>query len=927
MTGLLTYLPDVDGPAQPRFLGRVAERAHIEHLLGAVRDGLSGALVLRGEAGIGKTTLLDETAASATDLRVLRLVGIESEMELGYAGLHLLLHPFVDDLDTLPPRQRQALRVAFGLEEGAGVDGLLVGLATLMALSTVAARQPLLCIVDDAQWLDRESTDVLAFVARRLYADRVGLIIAVRDPDGERMSYQGVTEVRLGGLAEREAAQLLERVAAGPVRDDVARHIAVETGGNPLAVLELGARLTALQLTGQAPLPHPLPVGRQIEAQFSGQIQALPEDTQTFLLTAAADTTGDTTLLLRAGRALGFDRGAASPAVDAGMIVVEPRTTFRHPLIRSAVYDLARDAERRRVHEALAEATDAHADPDRRAWHRAVAASGVDDDIARDLEQAAGRARRRGGCATAASFLIRSAQLSGDPAERVSRLLAAAEEELAAGDPSRSQVLLAEAQPDIASPLDVARAQAIQGGALLWLGQPAHAPATLLEAAQSLRPYDVIAARGIVLEAMRAAVYVGRYAIDADIISVCRAALAMPLPPDATSGVDDLLFDGIASWLVGEYRMAAPLLRTALAMLSTAPSEAALRSLDFGCWAALYLGDIERAAALSRTFLAAARERGAWTSVASGLHYSVLVDLARGAVVDAGAHAAEEREVESARSETRMHSGIPLALAWSGRETELRDLAALTRRDAPGMSRGRTLTCTEYATALLELGLGNYTEALAWFPPDWEQQGNFAALGVADYVEAAARGGDVPAAVAAAKRFEVRAQAANTPALLGLLARCRALVAVGDDVEALYDESIALLEAATAEAEVARSRLLYGEWLRRANRPLDARAQLRLALETFAAIGAACFAERARAELLVAGGRAGRSDRPPPTELTAREAQVAHMAARGATNVEIAGRLFISANTVDYHLRKVYRKLGITSRRQLRSSEFAEAVV
>ena len=420
-----------------------------------------------------------------------------------------------------------------------------------------------------------------------------------------------LSELRLAGLAEPDAAQLLASVAAGPVQPDVARQIAVATGGNPLATLEIGARLTTVQLAGRAPLPHQLPVGRQIEEQFIGQVRALPDHTQTLLLTAAADTTGDPALVLRAGRTLGFDRTSASPAEDADMIVLEPRISFRHPLIRSAVYDLAGDADRRRVHQALADVTDATADPDRRAWHRAVAASGFDEDIADELERAAGRAGRRGGRAAAASFLTRAAQLSGDPATRASRLLAAAEEEIAAGNPARGQTLVDQARPELASPLELARAQAIQGGALMWLGQPARAPATLLEAAESLRPYDLAAARGMVLETMRAAVFAGRYAIDADITAVARAALAMPLPPDTAPGVDDLLLDGIAGWNVGEYSVAAPLLRTALAALSAAPSGAAsLRSLDFGCWAALYLGDIESAAAVSRTFEAAAARPG-----------------------------------------------------------------------------------------------------------------------------------------------------------------------------------------------------------------------------------------------------------------------------------------------------------------------------
>ncbi len=402
-----------------------------------MRGGLSGALVLRGEPGIGKTALLEYAAGLAEGMRVLRLVGIESEMELGYAALHQLLHPLLDEIDVLPARQRRALGTAFGLEGEATVDRMMVGLAALTLLSASAKPRPVLCIVDDAHWIDRESADGLAFVARRLYADRVGMVIAVRDPFAGHAAFDGIAEIHLDGLAEAEARQLLAGLAAGPIDDRVGRRVIAETGGNPLALVELGPLLTAAQLVGGAPVPEPLPVGRRLEARFSDQVRGLPGGTQTLLLAAAADPTGDPALLWRAGGALGFGRDAAATAEAADLLVLGPPVAFRHPLIRSAVYYGAPQAERRRVHKALAEATDADRDADRRAWHRAAAAEAADEPLAADLERAAGRARVRGGCAAAAALLARAAQLSLDPARRSVRLLAAADEEFAAGAPLR----------------------------------------------------------------------------------------------------------------------------------------------------------------------------------------------------------------------------------------------------------------------------------------------------------------------------------------------------------------------------------------------------------------------------------------------------------------------------------------------------------
>ena len=905
------------GAASARqLLGREREREEIERVLGSVRNGLSGALVLRGEPGIGKTALLEYAVGLAKDMRVLRLVGIESEMELGYAALHQLLLPLLGEIEVLPVRQRRALGTAFGLEGEAAVDRMMVGLAALTLLSTFATRRPVLCVIDDAQWIDRESADVLAFVARRLYADRVAMVIAVRDPFAGHAAFDGIVEIRLDGLAEPEANQLLAAVAAGPVLDQVGSRVIAETRGNPLALEELGPLLTAGQLAGDTPMPEPIPVGSRLEARFSLQVRGLPKDTQTLLLAAAADPTGDPALLWRVGRALGFGRDAAAAAEAADLLMLGPPVTFRHPLVRSAVYYGALDPERRRVHQALAEATDADRDADRRAWHRSAAAAGHDEEVAADLELAAGRARARGGCAAAAAFLTRAAQLSLDPASRAVRLLAAADEEIAAGAPLRTQTLLDQALPDLQGPLDQAHAKALQGGLLVWQRGRAAAPSLLLEAAQAFWDHDVGAGREVLLEALLAATYVGRFAVGTDLIDVADAALRMPGVTEPTCG--DLLLDGLAAWITGSYARAEPQLRRAITLLQSDPvAGQELRWVNFGCFAACALGDNLSLSVLARMVTSLADERGAWLSLREGLHCVVLGELIGGDLSDASAHAAEAKEIESAFGYPPEDITLALTLAWRGDEAELRAVADATRRDAPTNSRGWSLVIADYSLALLELSLGNYEAAWASWPADWEWDLYLAMFVAADGVEAAVRAGRDAEASSIVERYGRRVQTAQTPVPRGLLARAQALIGGAGDAEALYRESIELLDAATAYGEAARSRLVYGEWLRRANRRRDARDQLRTAHQMFEAVGARAFCERARVELEATGERARPRRDESRTNLTPQEAQVARLAAGGATDAEIASRLFISPNTVDYHLRKVYRKLGITSRRRL----------
>jgi DNA-binding CsgD family transcriptional regulator len=901
--------------------GRAREWAELQELLDSVRDGLSGAVVMRGEAGIGKTALLDEVVASATDMHVLRLSGIESEMELGYAGLHQLLHPFLGEYEELPPRQREALAIVFGFTDGPAVDRMLVGLAALTILSNVATERPVLVVVDDAHWLDRESSTVLGFVARRLYADRVGLLIALQDPRGADDAYKEVPLIALEGLSPADAATLLARSSGDHVQLAVARRLVAETGGNPLALLELAPRLTPEQLAGQAPMPEPLPVGHRLEDRLLAEVRELPSETQTLLLAAAADTSGEAALLWRAGETLGYDRRAAEPAEKAQMLRLNPRVVFRNPLLRSAIYYGASDIDRRRAHAALADATEVGGDPDRRAWHRAVAANRPDDEVAAELEQAAQRARNRGGCASAAAYLTRAAELSSNPATRASRLLAAASEELAGGAPNRARALLAEANATgLESPLDQIRAKATEGSLLMFTGEPQRAAAILLDAATGLQPFSLEASRGLVLDSLQVAVYAGRFAKDVDVQGVARVALDMPKPSRAEPSTDDLLLEGLASTYLGDHLHAAPPLRSVIERLvSTPSSDAELRTIDYGCWGAIALGDVPSLRTLAARLAAMSSEQGAWPRVGAALYYLSRLALLSGDSELANTHAAEAREIGAALSGVGQLGAVLLTLAWGGYEAQVREELSIARRDAPDKGLGFTLANTEYAMALVELGAGDYRSAFAHFPPPWEQDLFLASFGVADYIEAAVRAREGEVAGAALERFELRVHAADTPALEGYAARCRALLAPNGDCERHYTESIDRLGSVGLEAEVARSRLVYGEWLRRARRAAEARGQLQSALDVFEAMGARAFARRTAAELLAAGGPARQRAQRSGDELTPQEAQVARLAADRATNQEIAARLFISPNTVDYHLRKVYRKLGITSRRELRS--------
>jgi DNA-binding CsgD family transcriptional regulator len=905
-------------PSHAALLDRELERGRIDRVLELARQGRSATLVLQGGPGTGKTTLLDYAVESGRDFEIVRVLGIESEAELGFAALHQLVLPFQAGLDSLPEPQRDALAGALGLRRSDPPDRFLLALAALTLLAGAATRRPLLCVVDDAQWLDRESAGILGFIARRLGADAIAMLFAVRDPSERIADLEGIPWVQIGGLPPEEAAQLLASAVAGDVDRGVSEQIIAQTGGNPLGLIELGGELSREQLAGEASLPELLPLGRSLQARYLRQIRSMPDETQVLLLAAAADPTGDPALLWRAGEFLGFGVHAAAPAEAEGLLGLSPLVRFRHPLIRSAVYHGAALAERMRVHQALARATDPRASADLRAWHRAEATMGPDESVAGELERAADRARERGGWAAGARFLARAASLTPDADERFRRVLAAAAAETTAGACVRAQALLNSVADQLGDPVRHAAALRVQGTIRFAQDQAAEAASVLLDAARRLAPLDVALARATLLEALAAARISGRLAKtgagDADIAHAVRS-LPLPSAPDATIG--DLVLDADATLLLDGLEAAVPVVKRAVAAMLEAPASSAelLTLTAVGCAAASSLGDDHALYSLAHWLEVQARDQGAVPPLSIALIFSGFSELFAGHLGQAHARYNERGAIEAARGGS-CEVGHALVLAWRGQDAEARTEAAAAARVAVEQGEGWKLALLEYARAVLALGLGHYEEALAAAPNGYRENVLLRTFALPDLIEAAVRCGERETAEQALASVASRAAASPTPLMLGLLARSRALLGSDADTEALYQEAIGYLQRARGRVHLARVELLYGEWLRRERRQRDAREHLQAAYGVFREVGADGFAERARVELAAAGGTA-RQPASSGDGLTPQELQVAALAATGFTNLEIASRLFISPKTVDYHLGKVYRKLGVGSRREL----------
>jgi DNA-binding CsgD family transcriptional regulator len=921
--------------AESKLLGRRRECEELDQLLKDVRAQRSRVIAVRGEAGVGKTVLLEYLARNASACRLARAAGVESEMELAFSGLHQLCGPMLDRLGHLPGPQRDALGTAFGLSDGPSPDRFLVGLATLSLLAEVAEERPLVCVVDDAQWVDRASMQVLAFVARRLLAESVAFVFAVREP-GTGLDLEGLPVLVVDGLGDGDARLLLESAIPGRLDEQVRDRIVAETRGNPLALLELPRGLTPAELAGGFGRPHARPLANRIEQSFLQRVQSLPAQTQRLLLTASAEPLGDATLLRRAADLLGIDGGAATPAEAAGLIEFGTRVRFCHPLVRSAAYRTGSVPERQAVHRALAEVTDPVSRPDRRAWHRAQAASGLDEEVASELERSADRARARGGVAAAAAFLERATELTPDPARRGARALAAAQAKFEAAAPDAADELLAMAELGPLDELQRARVARLRAQIAFTRSRGKDAPPLLLEAAKALEGLDDGLARETYLEAFGAALFAGRLGGQYGVREVAEAARAAPPGPQPARPID-LLLDGMATRRLerlavdaiseGSRAGMATLQRALQALRREDPrtKDDIMRLLGLSpmaqSMAAHELWDYEGWRELSTRSVRLARDVGALAVLPLLLTWLAAVHVCAGEFATAAALIEEADTITAATGNPPMRYASLFLVAWRGEEAPALKLIEAAIKDATARGEGRVLGLAGHLTAVLYNGLGRYPAALdaARRACEHDEFGNFG-WSLAELVEAGVRCGAVHEPVAALRILDERTRASGTDWALGILARSKALLGDDHTAESLYREAIERLERSRVLVHLARAHLVYGEWLRRQNRRRDGREHLRTAYEMFSSMGADAFAERARGELLATGETVRKRTVDTRQLLTAQERQIVRLAAERHSNTEIGSQLFISPRTVEYHLRKVFSKLGVSSRKELRGA-------
>lgn len=917
-----------------RLRGRVGECETLRNLLATVRSDGSAVLVLRGEAGVGKTALLDYVADEASGFLSVQVAGVESDMELAFAGLQQLCSPLLGHLDELPSPQRQALDVAFGRGVGDTPDRFLVGLAVLSLMAAAAESRPLLCIVDDAQWLDQVTVQTLAFVARRLLAEPIAMVFAVRD-NPEVLA--GLPELELAGISDAEARELLESVMVGGIDPRVRDRIVAETRGIPLAIVQVPRNVSATELSGGFWISGKRSSTAAIEDDFVRRVRSLPERTQRLLLIAAAEPVGDSALFLRAAASLDVDVDALAPAEADGIIEFGTRMRFRHPLMRSAAYRAADLLDRRTVHRALADATDSDADPDRRAWHAALAASGPDDTIAAELEASASRAQSRGGIAAAAAFLERATSLTANPAHRSARALAAAQAKRDAAALAEAYELLSIAELGPLTQLQaaqVARLRAQMDFVRSRAGAPG-APKTgeaarlLLSAAKALDGLDGDLAREIHLEALAAAMYAGRLGDKNLLPDVAKAGRAAVDRLTEVRRPLDLLLSGMTDRIIDGPGAGADHMRAGLELWNAHeettdtndrswPFPVIQESAAHELWADSKLKHIATAT------VRRARDAGALAALPPALAYRAGVHVYMGEFKSATRLLDEIDAITSALGNApRKYHALNMA-AWRGVTDEALSLIAEAAEEGAAKGEGRLVGLTNLLRAIVFNGAGRYDEALAAAKEccEYEDLGFFGWC-LYELIEAATHAGDTEAAASALPHFERRAGITGTDWGLGVVAAARAMVAADTTSDALFADAVERLDRAHVALHGARVRLCYGEWLRRENRRVDARAQLGAAHDTFAKVGSEGFAERARRELAATGGKVRKQPLSSGDELTTQESQIARLAADGLTNQEIGAQMFISTHTVEWHLRKVFVKLGITSRRQLRTVSIA----
>ena len=888
----------------------------LDRLLESVRAGLSAALVLRGEAGVGKTALLDYVAERASGCRLARVASVESEMGFAFVGLMQVLRGVrLDDAEHLPGPQREALRRAFGLIDGPAPEPFRVNLAALNLLCEVAEERPLVCLVDDAQWLDRESASALSFVARRLAAEGVAMVFAIREPSAGH-ELDGLPELVLAGLGDADARALLAAAMPGRLDEEVRERILAETRGNPLALLELPRWLTPAELAGGFALPDEPELSNRIEQTFLWRVRALPPETQQALLVAAAEAVGDAPVIERAAGQLGVGAAAMIPAEDAGLVELDRRVRFRHPLVRAAAYRAATPNERRRAHEALAWATDRQRDPDRRAWHRAHAAAGPDEGVAAELEQSASRARARGGVPAAAAFLERAAELSPDPTRRGVRALAAARLKFDAGGHDAAERLLTIATTSPLGELDRAQVERLRAQIAFTRTRGSDTPSLLSAAAKRLEPLDPELARETHLEALWAAIRSGRFAKAEGVVEAAEAATAAG---EEAARAIDLLLEGVLARLTRGYEPALPAVARALGAFR---AEGFRRENLAWCWLACQLAmdlwEDNACEAIASGLGRIARERGELNILPFALNYSAAHQLFLG---EFGVAEQLVREAEAITAATR---GVPIAdfsvllAAWRGERARADALGAAMIEAGTARGEGFAVEVAEWAAAVLHNGLGEYAQAKAAAERAYDHDGlGFGVWVLPELIEAAVRSGDRPAAEAAFARLAERSSPSATEWARGIEAAMHALLSDGAEAEQLHREAIDQLSRSRVAVLHARAKLNYGEWLRREHRRVDARIQLKAAYDSFESMGAQGFAERARRELLATGETVRKRAIETRDELTPQEAQIARLASERLTNPEIAAQLYLSHRTVEYHLRKVFAKLGISSRREL----------
>jgi DNA-binding CsgD family transcriptional regulator len=914
--GEMSGMPSAALPSASRLLGRKRECEVLDRLLDGARMGRGAVLVLHGEAGVGKTALLDYAAEAAAEFRIARTSGVEGEMALPFAAVQQLCSPFLDQMGDLPPPQREALGVAFGLSGGPMPNRFLVGLAILGLLSEAAQGRPLLAVVDDAQWLDDSSGQALAFVARRLAVEKIALVFAGRRP-GDLLD--GLPRLQVAALGPVDSRALLESVLPARLDERVLDRIVLEAGGNPLALLELPHGLTPSQLAGGFGLPVSSPLPASIEESFTRRLAGLPYDARRFLLLAAADSVGDSALLWRAAQQLGLPSSVAEALAGEGLLDVGPRVIFRHPLVRSAVYRAAGMKDRRAVHRALAEATDPHTDPDRRAWHWGQATSMPDGEIALELERSAGRAQARGGFAAVAAFLERAADLTPEADKRAQRLLAAAAAKRDAGDLEGAFGLLAGVETGALDDQGRAGVTLLEAHIALEQRRADDAGRLFLDAASLLEPVDPDRARETYLEALG-----GALTSDVQVAGgapvVAAAARSAPAGTGPLRSVDALL-DAFALRITDGFAAAAPEYARALELLLDVDFSdedsgrfLSVSSTRDGNVVALERWDDEALHALAASRVQAARDTGALGHLQFGLSFLARSHIHAGELTAAAMMLDEANLIAEASGNPVLVNAPMVLAAWRGEEPRASELIDASSEEATM----RRWASNSYARAVLYNGLGRYEEArdAAWeaMQPDPIGYGTFL---IPELVEAASRTADGRLLEHAVEWLSERTRVLSSEWASGIETRARALSSEDQAAEDLYRKSIEHLSGTRARVELARSRLLYGEWLRRTRRRVDAREQLRTALEEFNDMGAEAFAHRAERELLATGERARKRAVETADQLTPQETQIARLAAEGLKNREIAAQLFISPSTVEYHLRKVFRKLEVRTRTQL----------